>query len=264
MGPLLFAVVQLAHPGAEGFQVAIHDLLSFFQISHLLSHSYHERAQFVYADDGLLTIRTAAGWWVVPPQRAVWIPPRLPHQGYAPKGFRLMTLYLAAGVGPVPERCCVLSVDPLLDALLKEAATFGTDYPAEGPEQRLMAVVLDRLARLNPFEAFLPAASDPRLITLTRQLEQSPEDPRSLNELATASGMTARTAARLFSRDTGLTFTQWRQQLRLLKALQALSLGESVTQVALAVGYQDVSAFIQVFKDAFGDTPARYARDRRA
>lgn len=70
--------------------------------------------------------------------------------------------------------------------------------------------------------------------------------------------------ARLFSRDTGLTFTQWRQQLRLLKALQALSLGESVTQVALAVGYQDVSAFIQVFKDAFGDTPARYARDRRA
>lgn len=137
----------------------------------------HERAQFVYADDGLLTVRTAAGWWVVPPQRAVWIPPRLPHQGYAPKGFRLMTLYLAAGVGPVPERCCVLSVDPLLDALLKEAATFGTDYPAEGPEQRLMAVMLDRLARLNPFDAFLPAASDPRLITLTRQLEQSPEDP---------------------------------------------------------------------------------------
>lgn len=73
--------------------------------------------------------------------------------------------------------------------------------------------------------------------------------------------MTARTAARLFSRDTGLTFTQWRQQLRSLKALQALSLGESVTQVALAVGYQMCRRLFRCLKTPLH--PA-YARDRRA
>ena len=72
--------------------------------------------------------------------------------------------------------------------------------------------------------------------------------------------MTARTAARLFAKETGLTFAQWRQQLRLLKGMQWLSQGRSVTEVALEVGYLDVSGFITVFKQAFGDTPARYRR----
>ena len=75
-----------------------------------------------------------------------------------------------------------------------------------------------------------------------------------------SAGVTARTAARLFVKETGQTFGQWRQQLRLLVALEHLGGGASVTQVALEVGYSDVSSFIAVFRDAFGDTPARYFR----
>jgi len=89
-------------------------------------------------------------------------------------------------------------------------------------------------------------------------LEQDPADSRSLEELAGACGMTSRTAARLFVKETGLTFGKWRQQLRLLKAMQSLSLGGSVTSVAAEVGYSDISAFITVFKHAFGRTPAKY------
>ena len=91
-------------------------------------------------------------------------------------------------------------------------------------------------------------------------LEHDPADASSLDALAIASGMTARTAARLFVKETGLTFAQWRQQLRLLKAMQALSLGKSVTSAAGEVGYSDVSAFILRFKAAFGKTPARHFR----
>jgi len=218
----------------------------------------HHRAQFIYATEGLLTITTTSGLWVVPPRRAVWIVPGELHKGSAPKPFGLRTLYLAPGFAPMPQRCCVVSVDPLLDALLMEASTFGMAYPAEGPEQRLMQVVLDRLNRLEVTPSYLPTPSDARLLRLVANLESNPADTRPLQALAAASGMTARTAARLFVKETGLTFAQWRQQLRLLKAMQALSLGESVTQVAADVGYQDVSAFISVFKDAFGETPARY------
>jgi AraC-like DNA-binding protein len=220
----------------------------------------HRRAQFVYASDGILTTRTARGLWVVPPRRAVWIVPGELHKGSAPKGFWLKTLYADPSLVPIPAKCCVVSVDRLLDALLTEASTFGADYPLDGPEQRLMQVILDRLPQLEIAPSFLPMPTDSRLTTLASILECNPADQRPLSALATASGMTARTAARLFVRETGLTFAQWRQQMRLLKAMQSLSLGESVTNVAADVGYNDVSAFITVFKSAFGETPARYFR----
>jgi AraC-like DNA-binding protein len=95
---------------------------------------------------------------------------------------------------------------------------------------------------------------------MTDALAMNPADARTLGELATAAGMTERTVARLFLKETGLTFGQWRRQLRLLAALERLGAGESVSNVALDVGYEDVSSFIAVFKAALGDTPARYFR----
>jgi len=220
----------------------------------------HRRAQFVYASEGVHTVRTSAGLWVVPPQRAVWILPGEKHRGAAPRGCWLRTLYAEPGAAPVPRKCCVVNVDPLLRLLLVEASGFGPDYPAQGPQQRLMQVIVDRLSAGEVVPAGLPSASDARLVQLTRRLEGNPADPRPLAELAGECGMTDRTAARLFLKDTGLSFGQWRQQLRLLKAMEPLSLGRSVTQVALDVGYADVSSFIAAFRQAFGDTPARYFR----
>lgn len=221
----------------------------------------HRQAQLIYAVDGLLSIRTRSGLWVVPPGRAVWLPPGELHQGLAARPFRLKTLYLSsASITCLPVETSVVAVDPLLDALLTEAAGFGAGYAENGPEARLFQVVLDRLAMLKPVGTFLPAVSDKRLLTLTRLLESAPSDQRPLAELAPLSGMTARTASRLFRQETGLTFGEWRQQLRLLTALQALSQGERVTNVAAEVGYGDVSAFIQVFKSAFGESPGRYMR----
>lgn len=222
----------------------------------------HRRAQFIYASQGLLTTRTTTGMWVVPPHRAVWILPGETHKGSAPKEFWLRTMYAEPGVAPVPSRSCVVEVDRLLDALLVEASTFGPDYPLYGPEQRLMQVILDRMSTLKFVPSFLPSPTDPRLLRLTSILEEDPADARALDALSAMCGMTARTAARLFVKETGLTFAQWRQQLRLLRAMQLLSLGENVTNVAGEVGYSDVSAFIVVFKEAFGETPARYFRSR--
>lgn len=220
----------------------------------------HRSAQFVYASEGVLTTQTANGLWVVPPQRAVWIVPGESHKGTATKPLWLKTLYAKPGSAPVPPRSGVVAVDRLLDALLTEAAHFGDNYPLDGPEQRLMRVIVDRLASLPSEASYLPMPMDARLQRLTRQLADDPADTRPLDSLAADCGMAARTAARLFIKETGLTFAQWRQQLRLLTAMQALGQGESVTQAAAAVGYADVSAFIAVFKAAFGETPARYFR----
>jgi AraC-like DNA-binding protein len=220
----------------------------------------HRRAQLIHASEGVLTVRTSAGLWVVPPQRAVWILPGTAHQVSSRKAFWLRTLYVEPGAVPLPDACCVVGIDRLVDELLIAASEFGADYPPDGPEARLIQVILDRLPQLKVSPLHLPIPRDTRLKGMTEALATNPADARTLGELAAAVGMTERTVARLFLKETGLTFGQWRRQLRLLAALERLGAGESVSNVALDVGYEDVSSFIAVFKSALGDTPARYFR----
>lgn len=94
--------------------------------------------------------------------------------------------------------------------------------------------------------------------SLAALLAADPADQRSLAELGRAVGAAERTLSRLFRAETGLTFPQWRAQLRLQHALTLLAAGQPVTSVALACGFHTPSAFIEAFRKAFGTTPGRY------
>jgi AraC-like DNA-binding protein len=144
--------------------------------------------------------------------------------------------------------------------LLLAAAQFGPKYDEGSAEQRLLRVILDRLPTLSLPPLHLPEPEDDRLRRITERLLKEPSKRHSLSVLAHSTGLTERTAERLFRSETGMTFGKWRQQLRLITALQKLADGESVTNVALDVGYSDVSAFIAMFKTVLGITPARYFR----
>ena len=89
-------------------------------------------------------------------------------------------------------------------------------------------------------------------------LQSNPADSLSANDWAARAGVSPRTFSRLFQRDTGMTFRQWRQQLRLLSALRRLAAGQRVNQVALELGYESPSAFVAMFRRALGTTPGRY------
>lgn len=220
----------------------------------------HRRAQLIHASEGVLTVRTEYGMWVVPPQRAVWVLPGVEHQVSSRKNFHLCTLYAEPEAVQLPQECCVVAVDRLVGELLIAASGFGPDYPEQGPQARLIQVILDRLPGLEIAPLNLPQPRHPRIRHIARALDDDPADARTLEVLAKEAGVTERTAARLFQKDTGLSFGKWRQQLRLLKALESLGAGASVMQAALEVGYNDVSSFIAVFRQAFGETPARYFR----
>lgn len=218
------------------------------------------RARLIHVSDGVLTVRTETGRWVVPPGHAVWIVPNVPHCLCATRPVQLYSLYAAVDAAPLPAQSGAVVPDVLVQALLIAAADLPHDKPFDEPASRLMQVLLDRLSTLPAVPLGLNWPGDPRIQRIADALSANPARPAVLEELAAAAGVTARTAARLFVKETGRTFGQWRQQLRLLAALEHLGAGASVTQVALEVGYNDVSSFIAVFRDAFGDTPARYFR----
>ena len=215
----------------------------------------HRRTQFIHVSAGLLTVLTRTARFVIPPQRAVWIGAEIEHRIISSAPFWLTTCYVERQLVSLSEAAHVVAVDRLSDELLIAAADLGGNYAEGGPETRLMAVLLDRLAMLPSTDIVLPEPSDPRLTRITNRLFANPATGATLAQLAADAAMTERTAARLFVKDTGLTFGVWRQHMRLQTALKHLAASRSVTETALAVGYGDVSSFIAAFKQAFGRTP---------
>ncbi|MCB2101803.1 MAG: helix-turn-helix transcriptional regulator, partial [Rhodobacterales bacterium] len=221
---------------------------------------HHRRAQLIYASQGVMRVRTRQGLWVVPPQRAVWMPPLTAHQvQVASRRTAMRHLYIEPDAAAhLPDGCCVVRVSPLLRELILRAAALPPLYDPDGPDGRLVAVILDQIEGLPVAPLHLPDVADFRLRPIADALAADPADPRTLADFAIGCGASARTLARLFRRDTGLTFGQWRQQARLLAALTLLAEGRPVTTVALDLGYDSQSAFIAMFRRAFGVTPGRY------
>jgi AraC-like DNA-binding protein len=124
-----------------------------------------------------------------------------------------------------------------------------------------VAVMLDELAALRPAPLSLSMPRDPRLLRIAMALDAAPGDNRSLADWAAMVGVAPRTATRRFAAETGLGFRAWRQRLRLLKALEALSAGQPVATTGYDLGYDSPSAFTAMFRRATGAPPSRYAAE---
>jgi AraC-like DNA-binding protein len=122
----------------------------------------------------------------------------------------------------------------------------------------LIGLLVDQLQALPAIPLQLPAPRDARAKRAASFLRENPSHAASLERIARRAGASKRTLERLFLRETGMSFGLWRQQLRLMQALERLAAGESVTEVALAVGYESTSAFISRFRQVLGTTPGRY------
>jgi AraC-like DNA-binding protein len=217
----------------------------------------HEVHQLVYPRSGVLQVRTDRGAWVVPPRRAVWLPAGIPHSHRAHGRTQMLTLAFPAGVNPLSAtEPTVVTVGQLL----REVITTLAEDRCLGPDDRadLHRVLVRRLTPAAARSHHLPAPADPRLRDVAAILAENPADTRTLAELGHVTGASERTLSRLFRRDTGMTFPQWRAHLRLQHAMLLLAADSTVTEAATASGYSNVSAFIAAFRDAFGVTPAAY------
>jgi AraC-like DNA-binding protein/mannose-6-phosphate isomerase-like protein (cupin superfamily) len=222
----------------------------------------HSRAHLFYCAEGVFRIVRKEATWMVPPSQAVWIPSEVEHSVYATHSVALLSLFVdASATTGLPDSCQVVHVLPLLRELIFKAVDVGNEYAATGTGARLMQVILDELRGLEPAPLSLPLASDNRVRQLSEALLANPADERSLEAWAPRVGASARTLARLFMSETGLTFAEWRRQMRLLEAIDRLGKGQTVTRVALDLGYESPSAFIAMFRRTLGASPGKYFRN---
>lgn len=218
----------------------------------------HARGQLLGAGRGLLSVAAAHSHWVVPATHAVWVPPGCEHALRSHGPFDGWSVYVR------PETCRGLPQAPRIIAtsgLLREAVLRASSWDEgllDERRLRIAEVILDELQSLPEEPLGLPLPVDPRLLRVCQALADDLADNRSLVAWALWAGVSSRTLARRFVEETGFAFGQWRQRARLLRALERLAAGDAVTRVALETGYENVSAFIAMFRRHFGVTPGCY------
>ena len=229
---------------------------------HVIPEHAHPEDQLVYACRGVMTVQTSAGTWVVPAQRAVWIPAPTPHSIVISGAVSMRTIYLRARmVKRLPRACCVVNVSPLLQQLILHLCTYEKVSSRSRIQAHLINVLIDQLEAVQAVPLQLPALSDGRAARVAAILERNSGTSYSLVAACRQAGASKRTIERLFQQETRLSLGKWRQQLRLMRSLQLLAAGEKIAHAALEAGYSTPSAFIAMFRKALGTTPRRYFED---
>jgi AraC-like DNA-binding protein len=220
----------------------------------------HSFAQLVYASRGLMEVEAGGKHWIIPPQRALWVPAGMPHRVLMDGMAEMRTLYIRTELFQgLPSDCCVLSISLLMREMILEAVRRPRLYSPGSSDERFIHVMVELIGSLPQESFYLPSPTHPRLKLVTSSLMNNPEDGRTLEDWASFINVSARTLSRLFQGELGMTFVQFRQQARLFKSLKYLTQGQKVSSVAMEVGFSSQSAFIRLFKQTFGRTPSEYS-----
>lgn len=221
----------------------------------------HPRSQLLYAIEGVMIIRSAEGSWVVPPSRALWLAAGLDHDVKMAGEVKIRTVFIdAATIRNLPAKSCVIEVSPLLRELIVAAVRIPLDYPEGSRDDRLMRLIVDEVRESDVLPLHLPVPGDRRIKLICETIAALPSDSSTVGEWAERLKVTPKTVHRLFVKETGMTFAQWREQARLLFALRRLANGERIIDVAFDCGYASQSAFTAMFRRHFGRPPSEFYR----
>jgi len=224
-----------------------------------LAEHRHRRSQFLYAAKGVMAVSTPAGAWVAPPERAVWIPGGTPHSVRMVGAVQTRSVLVEPGECLARgNECQVVGVSPLLRLLLSAAADVAPEYDIDGRDGLVMRLLMAEIDRAPMIPLAVPFPSHPALALRCHAFLDQPNAAATIDDWADAMAMNRRSFTRLFRRETGMSFAEWRQQACLSAALPKLASGEPITSIAYDLGYDGPGNFSTMFKRVLGVPPSRY------
>ncbi|AXY59050.1 AraC family transcriptional regulator [Acinetobacter sp. WCHAc010052] len=230
-----------------------------YRHGHVEDWHEHERIQLIHTLTGVIRIQTEAGTWVTPPGRGVWIPAGQSHS------LHISGDVLACGVFIDPlaradliQECRVVAVPPLLRELITAAQNIQEEIHPFSRNERVLELILDEVRQLYDLPFNLPEPRHPGLLALCTAVRAQLNLPWSIEHAAEHVHMSSKTFSRHFQKETGLNFSQWLRQAKLLHAMTELALKKPVLGVALDLGYDSPSAFSAMFRRETGMSPSEY------
>lgn len=230
-----------------------------FPASFELAEHRHRRGQFLYAASGVIAVGTPNGTWVTPPERAVWIPAGIPHSVRMVGAVQTRSVLIEPALSTAFSTACrVVGVSPLLRQLLVTAAEIPPEYDEGGRDGLVMQLLVAEIGTAPMIPLAVPFPYDPALAALCHAYLERPRATAGIDQWASALALNRRTFTRLFRRETGMSFAEWRQQACIAVALPRLAAGEPITTIALDLGYDCPANFSTMFKRVLGVPPSRY------
>ena len=224
----------------------------------------HREAQLVYAARGTMQVTTPKGRWLVPPDRAVWVPAGLPHAIDVLADIEMRTMYFDMAWLKREQRTgslaaeFVVRVSPLLHQAI--LALFDEHNTSERTTLLINLAMLE-LHQAEDSATFIPLPHERRCRRAADIVLADPTGDHEIETLAREVGTSVRTLSRLFTSETQLSFKSWCQRARIAAAIQKLSTeaNVSVKQLASDLGYASVPAFSHAFRQVTGKTPTEFA-----
>lgn len=220
----------------------------------------HAWGEFIYAFNGVMEVNINQMNYITPPPYGVWLPPNTQHSGLNRTPVSHATLYIHESLcHALPQQAGILLTSPLVSAILEHLKQHV--FQETDPEySRLLQVLLDQLHHAELIGSYLPHTDHIALKQILDFLHAHPADQSTLESLAKRINMTERTLARLSQKELAMSLNEWRQRLKVMKAMSLLNEGQTVESIALDLGYANASAFINMFKRWMMLTPDQFRK----
>ncbi|MCQ9638529.1 helix-turn-helix transcriptional regulator [Chryseobacterium sp. WG14] len=222
-------------------------------------HFHQTKAQLLYAPSGCMTVTTSDRQFVLPPFRMLWIPAHEVHR----VNFRNMVAYRSIyfdesyAESHMRTGLKVLHVNALLKEIIERICFWGWTAPDRNKEN-ILSVFWDEMITAPEEKLALIMPQDRRLKKIVENWTLRLSIPPMLTNLGKEIGAVEKTISRIFKKETGLSYQEWRQQWRLQRSIELLVEGNSIGEVAYVLDFSSDSAFIEFFKKHTGSTPLQY------
>jgi AraC-like DNA-binding protein len=211
----------------------------------------------VFMDAGLASVTVEGNLWALAPHRALWVPHGATYTIHKKKGCDLQTLGLAQ-TDLLPTKPRLVEVAPFMRALIHEAVRLNNLQNVSTDAIWINQLLISRIDAASAQTSLITAPADPRLRRICEAIIDDPANNQTIDEWVDKVGMSRRTLTRRFREEMGISFSIWRQQVRLQEALIRLEMGEPVSSIALDVGYEWPTSFSTVFRQTFGASPSHF------
>jgi AraC-like DNA-binding protein len=221
----------------------------------------HGSDQLIYAIRGVMQVSAGQRVWLIPPHFGIYIPARTSHSIKMPGAASMRTLYMRRGLSlQLPAISTVIHITPLLRELIVETVRIRALRMRDRLHCALRDLLISQLETASPMPTSLTLPRDARARAIAEAVMGNPAERQSLAAMCGGAGASVRTIQRLFRREVGSDFEFWRRQVRLMRAVELLSTGNSVKEVGTALGYRQPTSFVEMFRGILGTTPGAWIK----
>lgn len=219
----------------------------------------HDTGQLFLMQTGSLAFYCPKGYWLIPCQKAGWVPPCTEHGAKWYEPINATSIHIPLKVCKnLPPEPCVFEPSTLFINIIEAMDSVVTSEYSEQRLKHLAQVLIDLLSEIQPTPFYIPLPNDSKLTSITQQIIENPAIEKSLDDWAAEVNLSRRTLTRHFKQKVGLSLGQWIHQVKVIKACELLSKGDTVTSVAFSLGFNQVSVFTTLFKKQLGITPKQF------